>query len=311
MASQRFVRAKVSGGFASVLALAACNEVLGIDSAHVDPRLTSTAASAGVSGNTSGASGSAGRSPAAGSAGLDSAGGSATHSHGAGTAGKPVSPDGDGGESVGQGGSGGSGGSSGGKSASGGTNNQTTNGEGGDAGDMTTEPVDPCDEYCDLMIAECEGEAAQYRDRAQCMRICSILPVGAADRPDENSVACRLKYAQKTRYNNGTEVTNYCRQAGPSGDDTCGTTCQGFCTVMADVCTEESAGIYHFETNEDCLTTCNWLPPAPVEYSSTDPRVSDGDHAFCRLFHVTSAAMYDADEHCEHAMGVTLCQAAP
>ncbi len=53
------------------------------------------------------------------------------------------------------------------------------------------------------------------------------------------------------------------------------------------------------------------MPTTTLEYSGNDPAVSDGDHALCRLFHVTSAAMADADEHCEHAMGVTLCQAAP
>jgi hypothetical protein len=78
---------------------------------------------------------------------------------------------------------------------------------------------------------------------------------------------------------------------------------------MAEVCTADVAGQYHFASNDACMQTCNALPAAPVPYSSTNPEVSDGNHAMCRLFHVTSAAMADADEHCEHAMGVTLCEA--
>ena len=186
-----------------------------------------------------------------------------------------------------------------------------SSGEAGSAGEATSGPTDPCDEYCALMDSECVGEAAQYRDQAQCKRICHLLPAGTKGGPDENSVACRLKYAQKTHYGNGTEVTVYCREAGPSGDGHCGSACDGFCSLMGTVCTEATAGSYHFQSDQDCLTTCNALPAPTVSYSSSDPQVSDGNHALCRLFHVASAAMADADEHCEHAMGVTLCQATP
>ena len=78
---------------------------------------------------------------------------------------------------------------------------------------------------------------------------------------------------------------------------------------MGTVCTEESAGVYHFASDEDCRTTCEALPPAGVAYSSSNPQISDGNHALCRLFHVTSAAMADPEEHCEHALGITLCEA--
>ena len=80
---------------------------------------------------------------------------------------------------------------------------------------------------------------------------------------------------------------------------------------MMEVCTEKSAGANHFESTQACLDTCNALPAPTVHYSNNDPAVSDGNHALCRLFHVNSAAMADEAEHCEHAMGITLCQATP
>jgi hypothetical protein len=178
---------------------------------------------------------------------------------------------------------------------------------------MPDEPADPCETYCDEMSAQCQGSAAQYIDRNQCLRVCRIFPAGTddgPDGPDENSVACRLKYARKAHYALGSEVTAYCRQAGPSGEGRCGSVCEGFCSLMATVCTPEAAGAYHFASDEDCRATCEALPPASVSYSTSDPQIADGNHALCRLFHVTSAAMADPEEHCEHALGITLCEAA-
>jgi hypothetical protein len=314
--ANRILRSWVMVGCGSLLALAACNEVLGIEPAKVDPRLTKGSNASGSSnagsGFVAGGSGPQGGSSSASGgalAGGSGRGGSSGQEHDAGAAGTPSADGGEAGATVGTGGSsvtssGGSGSHSG-----QGTTGGSSSDDAGSAGETPTGPVDPCDEYCGLMDDECKGDAAQYRDQEQCLRICHLLPPGTVDGPDENSVACRLKYARKTHYGNGSEVTDYCHKAGPSGDGKCGNACDGFCTLMGTVCTEESAGIYHFQSDQDCLTTCNGLPPATIAYSSSDPLVSDGNHALCRLFHVTSAAMADADEHCEHAMGVTLCQA--
>jgi hypothetical protein len=295
---------------------AACNQMLGIEDASVDARLSAAgragaAASAG-SGAIGGAGGSGattggdGAAPAAGSGNTahqhsGGAGGTETTGNG-GEGAEPVAPTTGGSSSQGTGGS---------HSSSGSAGKATENkgGEGGDEGEHSSE--DPCDEYCDEMQNECTGEAEQYRDRAQCLKICHFFPSGEDGGSDENSVACRLKYVKKTQYGLGAEVTAYCRQAGPSGDGKCGTDCEAFCSVMMQVCTEEVAGPNHFESTAECLATCDALPAPAVHYSNNDPAVSDGNHALCRLFHVNSAAMADAEEHCEHAMGITLCEASP
>jgi hypothetical protein len=309
-------------GFA--LLAGACNQMLDIEPASIDPRLTAAGRGGGAAhpaatggASATGGSETAGTRPGStdtggtGAVGSGSGATSGTHEHtssggsNATTGGASSTSGGDAGsaQAPSSGGSGGSGTHGGGSDTSGGS------GDAGAAGE-TGAPVDLCDQYCDLMEANCSGNDEQYRDRDQCEKICHLLPAGAEGDADDDSIACRLKYVDKMRYANGSELSVYCHQAGPGGDGRCGSVCEAYCALMAEVCTADTAGAYHFASDSDCMKTCNALPAAPVAYSSTNPEVSDGNHALCRLFHVTSAAMADADEHCEHAMGVTLCEAA-
>jgi hypothetical protein len=288
--------------------LVACNQLLGIEEATNDPRLSSRAGvqSGGASGSsseagTAGTGLAAGTSSSSGSSGSGGSGHDHTPNAGQGGDGDDPGPVGKGGSTQGKAGS---------SSGAHHTSDAGTSGEGGGGGE-TNEPVDICETYCEEMETQCQGVAKQYVDRNQCLRVCRILPQGEVDGPDANTAACRLKYAQKTHYGLGAEVTNYCRQAGPSGEGKCGSVCEGFCTLMMSVCTPEDAGPYHFASDQDCLATCEGLPLAGVSYSTTEPQVADGNHALCRLFHVTSAAMADAEEHCEHSLGMTLCEAPP
>jgi hypothetical protein len=306
-------------GVAATLA-GACNQMLGIDDAHVDARLTNVAHGAGSSAGTSSSGGmgaNGGAQPSGGGSGGSTAGAPAAgHNHGAepgvggsdgGNAGAEETP------SAGKGGTGTV--SMGGTHSGSGSAGKMSDEHAGEGGDGSGHSGDPCDDYCDGMQSECTGVAEQYHDRAQCMKICHYFPLGDSsgkgDGADENSVTCRLKYVEKMKYGLGAEVTNYCRQAGPSGDGTCGTPCQSFCSVMMQVCTEDNAEANHFASEAECLAACDALPAATVHYSDTDPSVSDGNHALCRIFHVNSAAMADPLEHCEHAMGHTLCEATP
>lgn len=175
----------------------------------------------------------------------------------------------------------------------------------------STEPSEPelCDKYCSEIMELCTGDLEQYRDMRQCLTVCEMFPRGELTaETNDNTVACRLRYASKSRYASGTEHAAYCRQAGPGGDGRCGSNCEGYCTLMEGVCTPEEAGIYRFEDNASCMAACAALPVSSVPYSTANVELSDGDHVQCRIFHVTSAAMLDAEEHCEHAVGLTLCE---
>ena len=116
--------------------------------------------------------------------------------------------------------------------------------------------------------------------------------------------------ASNARYAAGTEQAAYCRQAGPGGDGRCGSNCEGYCTLMMEVCSPNVTSIYRYKNMNECTDACEALPVSDVPYSSAGVLVADGNHVQCRLFHVTSAAMLDAEEHCEHAVGITLCEGA-
>lgn len=184
-----------------------------------------------------------------------------------------------------------------------------------DSEDTTAGPDDAqpllCEKYCEEVMELCTGDLEQYRDRRQCLTVCAFFPEGdLVSEANENTIACRLRYAAKARYAAGTEHEAYCRQAGPGGDGRCGSNCEGYCALMAGVCTEDDADIYRFESDAACMQACQALPRSTVTYSTANAAVPDGNHVQCRLFHVTSAAMLDPEEHCEHAMGLTLCEAA-
>lgn len=260
-----------------------CTQLMGIEEAHVDPALDSMD-------NLEGA-------PTA-----SSAGGTNSSSHTAHGSDSTTST-----TSSGSGGTQGEAGADAGQDTDDGSGGSTT---GGDTETTTGgEPKTPCESYCDDIMEACTGPQLQYRDRAQCLTICGLLPEGTVGQVNENTVACRAKYVANARYGSGTELEAYCRRGGPGGAGFCGSNCDGYCTLMTQVCTGSDVGAYQYESEADCLDACETLPSAETGYSVSNPLIADGNHVECRLFHVVSGAMLDAEEHCEHAMGVTLCEA--
>lgn len=164
-------------------------------------------------------------------------------------------------------------------------------------------PVDVCEQECDLVGEFCVGDALQYRDVEQCLRICRALPLGSIDDDRVNTASCRRRYAGKLRYLAGPELAATCRHAGPGGDGRCGSNCEGLCTVVMSACGPGLSDPYFYRSFADCLGDCQGLPDAAYVYGT----VASGESLECRLFHASSAMMGDADEHCEHALGVTLC----
>jgi hypothetical protein len=161
-----------------------------------------------------------------------------------------------------------------------------------------------CKQYCSDLMDYCQGDLKQYVDTAQCLKVCAIYPEGLVTDPDSNTASCRLKYSGRARYALGTEKEAYCRKAGPGSDGACGMICDGFCTLMMATCTPKYAP-YNFPSANDCMTACRALKDVPP-YTVSDGNLPDRNDAQCRLFHVCSSVM-DPDEHCEHAMGVTMC----
>jgi hypothetical protein len=257
----------VTRAAAAVLLTVSCSQVLGIDEARVDPTLTG--ATNGMDGG-SGAAGAAGAGPSTGSAGA------------AGTA------------------------SAGGHAGTGSSDPDARADVPADAGPTNSEGGSSvCKQYCDDLMSFCTGNVAQYIDTAQCLKVCALFPEGTVGGADGNHAACRMKYAGKARYSAGSERDAYCRKAGPGSDGTCGAICDSFCLLMMPTCTPARTPPYFYASLDSCLMTCRKLRDNPP-YTVADGTLPDTNDAQCRLFHVTSAVM-DPEEHCEHAMGVTMC----
>ncbi len=267
---------------------ATCNQLLSIDEAHVDPTLNMAGASAG--GTSSTASGGA-----LGSGGISRAQGGAAHGGDGASAGRVEASAGQGGVDSGKAGQASVGGAA--EAGSGGAS----------AGAGGVAQVSLCPEYCSTITQYCTGDVLQYKDMEQCLKICTMLPPGELGLPDADTVSCRLKYAGKARYAGGTELAAYCRQAGPGGDGRCGGNCEGFCDIAGETCTSETTAPYYYASRAACLSTCGGLPDLDFTYGNRD--AVDGNSVECRLFHVMSAAMADPEEHCAHALGITLCEA--
>jgi hypothetical protein len=261
-------RAAWALGGCLVLGLSACSMVLGIDEAHVDPTLESMAGAAGAAGDDAGSDAVGGTAGVGGNAGEVEAGVDASATTDA---------------AVPEGGS-----------------DARANDAAGEAG-----PSEVCTQYCDQMQSYCTGNAKQYLDQAQCLKVCGLFPPGVLGTGDGNTAACRLKYASKAHYALGTERDNYCTTAGPGSDGTCGNVCDGFCTLMMPTCTPTKSPPYYYASADECMTACRKLHDNPP-YTVSNGTLPDRNDAQCRLFHVTTAVM-DPDEHCEHSMGLTLC----
>jgi hypothetical protein len=163
-----------------------------------------------------------------------------------------------------------------------------------------------CERYCEAITVGCTGDRAQYTDYDACLAACPYFPEGAPGDDLGNTLQCRLNYALKAP----SEPVTYCTWAGPGGDGTCGSNCEGFCTLMTATCSATStfaAGDY-FESNQQCLSVCAGVH-ARGGYCATDPSITGGADSYeCRLYHV-AAAIYadDPGVHCPHAMGLRLC----
>ena len=167
----------------------------------------------------------------------------------------------------------------------------------------TDEIVEPslCERYCDTIMSACTGDYEQYASPMACVAVCNLLEPGTPGGFGANTVECRLARADLARATG--EPASYCHTAGPGGGGVCGTDCEGFCTIMADMCT--LMGTY-----DDCLPLCEEVPNlsggAPNDVVNYSTAVQGGDSVQCRLYHVTAATL-DSRTHCVHAAGLALC----
>jgi hypothetical protein len=155
----------------------------------------------------------------------------------------------------------------------------------------------PCASYCQTVLTACVDDFAVYSNDRTCEGFCAVLPEGTDDQ-NANTVRCRLKQAMLA--SDTGEVDFHCPLAGPGGDDTCGSNCEGYCTVLAATCPEELTDT--FGDLAGCLEQCPSIP----DLGTYNLSQTTGNSIQCRLWHL-SAATIDPGSHCSHASGGSPC----
>jgi hypothetical protein len=153
---------------------------------------------------------------------------------------------------------------------------------------VVDEQAELCVEYCDMVMAGCEGEHAVYYTHDACLAVCGTMDLGDMDEPGmTDTLACRLFHAN---FVDSDPVE--CVVAGPSGGDVCGDECEAYCKFFERVCTEQGS-----INPPGCVEKCRGLRTArafDVEAQGT------GDTLECRIIHTCNATQ-NAVTHCPHA----------
>jgi hypothetical protein len=151
-----------------------------------------------------------------------------------------------------------------------------------------------CPTYCSRVMSACTGANLQYATMDSCVASCAHFPIGTLADTSGNSIGCRMYHAM----NAISAPDTHCLHAGPAGGGHCGTPCEGFCSIVTQVCTTE------YPTLDSCATACAGFAAAP-DYTFN---VATGNTRSCRIHHATNAAI-DPTTHCPHtAVASTPCQ---
>jgi hypothetical protein len=254
-----------------LVSLAACQSIWDIREAKLDPAFSNNGSSSGSSGTAEAGAGAGGKltSPVKGGEAGDSDAAGAGGQSGAGQGGSTPSS--------------GSGGQAGGATAG--------------AGGVPEAPL--CEQYCDAVMKNCQGDYAVYTDHTVCLAVCATFLPGEAGALTGNSVQCRLRAAKAAPI----EIPYYCPIAGPGGNGTCGSDCEGYCRIMQSVCTADNSA---YADEAACLAACKDIPDLDSYTVSLSANQHKGPHVQCRLYHVSASAT-NPDEHCWHAAGEPPC----
>jgi hypothetical protein len=173
--------------------------------------------------------------------------------------------------------------------------------EDADASDADTDaeirhPSDEqCQELCDITSSACTVDAGHtaFAQDSYCPAVCPFFVLAADPKQKTgNTFECRLDQAQKAKAVGPDDNLEHCQRIGTGGADVCGSNCEGYCQLYAEICGEPAP-------NPDCLEYCPKLRDDP----SFDAKSAFGgqvDTLQCRLAHLAAAAIAP-ETHCAHA----------
>lgn len=165
-----------------------------------------------------------------------------------------------------------------------------------------------CPQYCQIVMAACDGELAQYESPEQCLAVCGELELGVNSDQMDNTVGCRRYHSFSA-----TQAPNtHCFHSGPTGDGHCGhddetsgvtSNCEAYCRLVEAACPEDF--LKGPATNAQCLEECKDLPEAKFdsEYTVATAKTSKG--LSCRVLYTARA--FEDKTACASALGGDLC----
>lgn len=161
----------------------------------------------------------------------------------------------------------------------------------GSSSDDGSDPApvqEACETYCSLMDDHCDDTFPQYSGELACRSVCEQMDVGTPEDTLGNTVGCRTHHA----FLAARSPQTHCFHAGPTGDGTCGATCESFCGLALRTCPD---GLTVWEDAEACISDCQSWSPEP-RYTADVP---DDDTYACRMRHLTLAVL-QPEVHCAH-----------
>jgi hypothetical protein len=158
------------------------------------------------------------------------------------------------------------------------------------SGTSVDELGNACEDYCTLVMRNCQGAVAQYPDLSTCMSTCESMPIGDDGARAGNSIECRTFWAAISEGNMAD-----CVKAGPGGAGTCGTNCESFCASTLEICSDVPGVTPPYDSAAECMGACNGYSMTEV-FDASD---ISGNTFACRLYHMTAASS-DPLTHCQH-----------
>lgn len=169
-----------------------------------------------------------------------------------------------------------------------------------------------CQEYCQIELAACRGDVAQYESKQQCLDVCEALDPGVNSDVDGNTVGCRRYHS----FNSTLGADNHCPHSGPTGDGHCGDAstleqatgrtgnCESYCQLVEAACPAEFAA--ELTNADDCMQTCIGLDEADRDTRYTVASAKNSTGLKCRVLHAVRA--FQDAEACGAAVGGDPCQ---
>jgi hypothetical protein len=188
----------------------------------------------------------------------------------------------------------------------------------GGTGSVVGSPPSVCTPYCTAIMAACTGNASQFKDQADCLEYCSLMPAGTGMPGDKSdSIGCRSANLPAA---GAAASYGACLQSGPDTLGACQDEHDSFCAIALSYCS--AANGYKGAAIYPDLATCqnvasllpNNTPNSPNAYVSGNysanftPAMIGMDNSFdCRFYELVDLAMDGADAATRMANAAKYC----